>query len=427
MGVAWSAAEGRGYRVVPTNPYLDPLESIWRPFAVEQISDTADSALPQLPSLRADYRCPNGDVVSEAIHNARLIADDPICVGCRHGHSTAKAVLEFDGGNVRARYHNVLHRALMRTWGTALSRTLGLQHQAEYAESGQAAGRRPLVVAGYDERESSPDLVAGLDALLLGGCDVVDVGCTLRPLVDFAVRKAGAEAGVFVTGGERLSGWNGLDVVARGARSWSWPGLAQRACEGAAVRQSRTSGQRSSRAVERHYLNDLRDLAHGFRPLTVVLLTQSSIATRLLTEQAVTWPGRVLVEQISGRDAEDVEATIRSLRYQGFPASDLAVLMSNDARSVLVADESGTKLTAAGVARGLSELDGGERHVTFVHGETEQRVDETIGFDRWVVDGERIAGPDASGMRRRDAFWLIQSLLERLAVSDAPASNVFVD
>ncbi|MCS7252731.1 MAG: phosphomannomutase/phosphoglucomutase [Armatimonadota bacterium] len=69
------------------------------------------------------------------------------------------------------------------------------------------------VIVGHDNRASSPQLHSALiDGLLSTGCDVIDIGETLTPIVYFARHQYGVEGGVMITGSHNPSEYNGFKL-----------------------------------------------------------------------------------------------------------------------------------------------------------------------------------------------------------------------
>lgn len=405
--------------------HLDPFRSKPRPCGVEwSLLMSQIEKLPILPASNRSFEChQDGGPVTETVHRARLAADDPACVGCPHGVSDSGKQFAFDGGNVRGLYLNTIDRRVVRSW----CRSLAAQLMSDWNDG----KRRPQVVVGHDERSSSPDLAVCLNEISLGGCDVIDIGRTLRPELDLAVRRAAADAGVMITGGHRPAGWTGIDVVGRGARSWSWPGRAEASMTSLATRQVRTAGSRTSAQIDSHYLEDLKSTAHGLRPMTGIILCQSALAALHCSELASAWPGQTLVDRVSQTEAVDIESTVRGFRYQGFPAFDFAAVLSADARNALFLDESGQPIPHVALATGLAELDG--RAIANING---NRVDATTRIEEevesatdgaWLIEPNGVSGVDAAGLRRRDGLWLVMQVVRRLSVSDLVASHVFVE
>jgi len=81
--------------------------------------------------------------------------------------------------------------------------------------------RTPRVVAGHDNRPSSPGLAAGLIAGLRGGgVDVVDIGTVPTPLVYWAEKTMGTDGGIQVTGSHNPAEWNGIKMTLQGRSVW---------------------------------------------------------------------------------------------------------------------------------------------------------------------------------------------------------------
>ena len=87
--------------------------------------------------------------------------------------------------------------ALGRAFGTTLARRGG-----------------HTVALAYDVRQSSPEFAAILrDNLRATGCDVVDVGMGPTPMLYYATRHLGTDAGIMVTGSHNPSEYNGFKMV----------------------------------------------------------------------------------------------------------------------------------------------------------------------------------------------------------------------
>ena len=87
--------------------------------------------------------------------------------------------------------------ALGRSFGTMLARRGG--HS---------------VALAHDVRHSSPEFAAILrDNLRATGCDVVDVGLGPTPMLYYATRHLGTDAGIMVTGSHNPSAYNGFKMV----------------------------------------------------------------------------------------------------------------------------------------------------------------------------------------------------------------------
>ncbi|MGH7128085.1 MAG: hypothetical protein ACREIV_05925, partial [Planctomycetaceae bacterium] len=219
---------------------------------------------------KIDYVCPGErHPISRPVHLARLAAFYPACRDCpcrgdtgglppqtvRRLQSTERRVERaslFTAEGVRGVYLNELNRRKAADLAAAFAALLwesafetqrvrkihnrqGLTDPDAAADA--AAGLPPAlahafnsdwtrrarrarvaaVVAGHDERPSSPDLMAGVVASLgRMGCEVIDIGLCTKPCFWFAVDHLQAAAGVFVTGSGCDASWTGLDFALRG-------------------------------------------------------------------------------------------------------------------------------------------------------------------------------------------------------------------
>jgi phosphomannomutase len=70
------------------------------------------------------------------------------------------------------------------------------------------------VAVGYDGRLSSPELVAALfEGLRSTGASVIDIGMGPTPMLYYATRELGTDAGIMVTGSHNPSEFNGFKMV----------------------------------------------------------------------------------------------------------------------------------------------------------------------------------------------------------------------
>jgi phosphomannomutase len=75
--------------------------------------------------------------------------------------------------------------------------------------------QRPFIALGHDARRSSPALAAVVKgALLMAGAHVLDLGLTLTPTVQLAVRRdARVQGGIMITASHNPVIWNGLKFL----------------------------------------------------------------------------------------------------------------------------------------------------------------------------------------------------------------------
>lgn len=73
---------------------------------------------------------------------------------------------------------------------------------------------RPRIAVGHDNRQSSPELAAGLiSGLRAAGADVVDIGMVPTPVLYWAEVTLDADAGVQITGSHNPPEWNGIKMT----------------------------------------------------------------------------------------------------------------------------------------------------------------------------------------------------------------------
>jgi len=81
--------------------------------------------------------------------------------------------------------------------------------------------RTPSVAVGQDNRPSSPELAAALiEGLQASGVDVLDVGTVPTPVLYWAEKVLGTDAGVQVTGSHNPPEWNGIKLSLQGRAFW---------------------------------------------------------------------------------------------------------------------------------------------------------------------------------------------------------------
>ncbi|MFQ5734444.1 MAG: hypothetical protein ACE5KM_21115, partial [Planctomycetaceae bacterium] len=312
-----------------------------------------------------DYVCPGEThAISRPVHLARLAAYYPKCRDCRHrqdaGHLAVKALPDppsdryaprrslMVGEGVRGVYLNELDRAATARFTAAFAGLL-------WERVPRPADRRPVVVAGCDQRPSSPDLIAGVfEALKRMGCTVVDVGPTFTPHFRSSVREQNADGGVFVTGAGCEPSWNGLDFVGREARPISesvpddFPVSLQdihRRAEHVVSRPTRNAGSLRTLRAWARYERALRDAYHALRPLAVVVGTTTAVQRRVLMRLFDALPCRLTVVQLPmrGRDLGDpLDPDVR--RLGGVVAESrahLGFLLDEDAQRCAAVDETG--------------------------------------------------------------------------------------
>ncbi len=181
------------------------------------------------------YICPGETVpISHAVHLGRLARSYPACqdcpLNCDSGVSATPVADRLNAQRERKAGELVRsHGSIRGVYLNRINRRVASDIIGQYAQQlwdkvhrGVRTFRRervddwtaPLVVIGYDQRHSSPDIVTGVqDRFRIMGCDVIDVGLTIGPGFQFATAHHNAVAGVLVTGCGHSPSWTGLDFV----------------------------------------------------------------------------------------------------------------------------------------------------------------------------------------------------------------------
>jgi phosphomannomutase/phosphomannomutase/phosphoglucomutase len=133
------------------------------------------------------------------------------------------------------------------------------------------------VVIGCDIRLSSESLKQALaKGLMDSGCDVVDLGMTGTEEIYFAAFHLDVDGGIEVTASHNPIDFNGMKLVARGAKPISGDsGLKaiQKLAEENQFSESKTKGSLSKHALLNEYINHLLTYVNSkqFRPLKIVV------------------------------------------------------------------------------------------------------------------------------------------------------------
>lgn len=190
-----------------------------------------------------EYICPGErHPISRAVHLARLAAafppcrecplcegdvcssdDNPVTLNSSPAPAAKNSATIAEG--VRGIFHNEMTRGLADALAMNFADCLWEQAPVRGPNDGIDRGARqarPTVVAGYDERPSSPAIfaaaVAGLRRM---GCHVLEVGLVTKPCFWFAVSNVHASGGLFVTGSGTDPAGTGIDFLWEGARPLS--------------------------------------------------------------------------------------------------------------------------------------------------------------------------------------------------------------
>lgn len=370
-----------------------------------------------LDAIRAEpYRCP-GEAYSigRALHLARLNSGYEACRYCEHRHEGGTPV---DAGEMCAEPSDATERLWRgRGWrGVSLNEATRPRVTEVVAGFGARlrealGGRAPHIVAGHDQRATSPELFVGtLAGLRRAGCAILDVGAVHEPLAWRVLKDRAAHAAVYVTGAGCDPDWNGLDFALAGPRPLS-PDEARCDIEAALPGSIPSEFVPPATTHIRRYDSYERRLVeafHALRPLGLVVGVGPGPQANWLRRAFGHTACRVFEVplSISADIATDPAALgrIESVFHEssGF-RPDLAVLLHDDGFGLTLFDEQGDRVPAAALA-GL---------VGAVPSPTSAEAWSDLV---WLDAGE---GPEC------DALFLLAALLRRLSASDRVLSEVW--
>ncbi len=326
----------------------------------------------------AFYTCPGErHAISRSVHLARLSAFYPACQACPHrgdmGLLPESIVLGWEAATagrttqirivcdgLRGRYLNDLTRRDAQQWAMVVAAWLWDQRPLPgrcndgplLSEPVELFATGPTVVVGYDERPSSPDLAIGVvDGLRRMGCQVVDLGQTLKPVWHFAAGQLAADAGIFVTGNGYDASWTGFDLLGPHGVPLDDAALWNRWSIAVTLpisRPTRTPGSLRTWSVMTEYEATLWQHFHALRPFRVVCGATSPLMERLLTQVFTKTPCHYHgVRLLQPRDEDAVTQTAATLKaaVQEYQA-DLAFGIGVDGQSLTVMNERGEVLSS---------------------------------------------------------------------------------
>lgn len=350
------------------------------------------------------YICPGQSrPISRGVHLSRLAACFPACRECPFRDDTGQlpppalerrppvargSLLTVEG--YRGVHRNELTRAKADALAGALASLLWDEAPpAGRIDDARRAGRRPgpVVVVGFDERPSSPDIVAGVtDALRRMGCAVVEIGLTTKPCFWFTVDHLHAAAGMFVTGAGCDPAWTGLDLAWRGAipmslRSPAPPETvtAAESSDDAARadlrriearlhagfgRPTRQAGPLRTFQAMIPYEAGLLKHFHALRPLRVCVATPVRLIRRTLERLFETLPCDLVPVPLPCRARHTADPADRDVRRLGEAVrqarADVGLLIDDDGQRCALVDERGLLIPPRRVAPLLAEVTLGE-------------------------------------------------------------------
>lgn len=326
----------------------------------------------------AFYTCPGErHAVSRSVHLARLSAFYSACQACPHRGETGllpeSVILGWEsaalgrtsqirliGDGLRGRYLNDLTRYDAQQWAMVVAAWLWDRRPLAgrcdetpiAAEPVNPLVTGPTVVVGYDERPSSPDLAIGVvDGLRRMGCQVIDLGQTLKPMWQFAAGQLGAEAGVFITGNGFDASWTGFDLLGPHGVPLDDEALWNRwsiAVTMPVSRPTRTAGSLRTWPVSAEYEATLWPNFHALRPFQIVCGTTSPLMERLLARVFTRTPCRyhgVRLLQPREEDAAAQTAAVLKTAVHEHQA-DMAFGIGVDGQTLTLMDERGAVIPA---------------------------------------------------------------------------------
>jgi phosphomannomutase / phosphoglucomutase len=213
----------------------------------------------------------------------------------------------------------------------------------------QNGKKSPKIAVGYDNRTTSPELMAGLvKGIRAAGVDVLDVGMVPTPVLYWSEATFGTDAGVQITGSHNPPEWNGIKMS-----------LGRSALYGDAIQELRNrilegdidkgSGAHERVEVLDRYVTDISerlqlstpmnvavDCGNGTGSLVAVQLLEALGAevTPLFCESDGTFPNHHPDPTVD----ENLEDLIRTVRAS---PHDLGVAFDGDADRLGAVDENG--------------------------------------------------------------------------------------
>ncbi len=210
------------------------------------------------------------------------------------------------------------------------------------------------VAIGYDGRLSSPSLAdAAVDGAKACGLEVVRTGLGPTPMLYFAVKDLGLDAGIQITGSHNPPEYNGLKMM-RARGSVFGDQIQELGRLAAAADYALGEGSERTVEIQGRYVDRLLRDARCRRPLAVVWDAGNGATGAALRDLVARLPGRhhLLYDQIDGRFPNHhpdptVEANLVDLkaavRDRG---ADLGIAFDGDGDRIGVVDEGGHVLWA---------------------------------------------------------------------------------
>jgi len=136
------------------------------------------------------------------------------------------------------------------------------------------------VVLGHDNRKTSKEFSkTAIDGLIKTGCDIIDVGIIITPMLYWAQYYFKTKGGLVVTASHNPSGWNGVKLAL--GYSYTIIGKELEEIYDTIVREDFVSGKGTvikKEDISKPYQKDLLSRAGKIRPLKVVVNTGNGTA-----------------------------------------------------------------------------------------------------------------------------------------------------
>ncbi len=208
------------------------------------------------------------------------------------------------------------------------------------------------VAVGYDGRLSSPELVGALlDGLRSTGASVVNIGMGPTPMLYYATRELGTDAGIMVTGSHKPSEFNGVKMVLFHKAFWG-PEIQKLGVRATAGDWRRGEGSVRSEAVLDRYVARLAQDYRAERGLKIAWDAGNGAAAVAMTRLTAKIPGQhiLLNETVDGtfpahHPDPTVEKNLAQLREAvAREKCDLGVAFDGDGDRIGVVDGQGRVL-----------------------------------------------------------------------------------
>ncbi|MBC8289838.1 MAG: hypothetical protein H8E37_05930 [Planctomycetes bacterium] len=428
-----------------------------------------ETGLPVIVPTQTEYRCPGeSHSIPRSVHLSRLAAFYPACRECQHRSDTgqlppktveriqqverrvAQKQTVFLRNGIRGVFMNQLTPALAaqiaRTFAAQLWRDLPLTGRVEGTAKPRAGRPGPAIVVGYDERPSSPSILAAtIDSLRLMGCQIIDVGLVSRPCFCFSVDHLQSAGGLYVTGSGFDSSWTGLDLFLEGAIPLSLDtGLAEieAGLSQQAARPTRSAGFQRSFQPQLPYEAGLWKHFHALRPLKVAAAVRPASVRKTLRKLFKKLPCQLFEVECESSpvsrlklDAVREKTAERVHRRE----THLGILIDDDGARCEFFDEAGNRVPQVALASFLADT------VRSVVPKANIVIDQTIsatpdeegqeqGSSAGRVANAMLKSKAAMGVERGDRYWFRESfpacdavlalarVLQGLSQSDVPFS-----